>query len=101
MAVAFECDRCKVTFIGESRGTTDIAIPGTPFTLRCSFGMTRPKEEQDKLAAEAEDHPLVKLLGIGHVNQDAVENVAADLCDPCRAQLLKEAVELSGLELHG
>jgi len=100
MAQAYECDRCKVTFIGEARGTSDIAIPATPFTLRFSFGMARPEEEQDKLTQKAEEHPLVRLLG-GEVNYEAIENIAADLCDPCRAALLREAVELAGLELHG
>jgi len=98
---AYECDRCKVTFVGEARTTSDIGIPGTPFTLRFSFGMARPQDEQEKLTEEAEEHPLLKVLGIAKVNTDAIENVAADLCDPCRAALLREAVELAGLELHG
>jgi len=100
MAEAYECDRCKVTILGEARGTSDSATPGTPFTLRFSFGMARPQDEQEKLTEEAEEHPLIKLMGIAKVNTDAIENYAADLCDPCRATLLRDAVELAGLELH-
>jgi len=98
---AYECDRCGMTFVGDARNISDLSIIGTPFTLRFSFGMKRTEEERQELRQQAQEHPLVRMFGSEQMlGEDQLENVAADLCDPCRAALLKEAVELAGLELH-
>lgn len=102
MAAAYECDRCKLTFMGEARQVHDLLVPGTRFTLRVSFGMARASDELEEIREQADrlkENPLAALFG-AHVDEDRVENVAADLCDPCRAVLLREAVELAGLDLH-
>lgn len=105
MADAYECDNCLATFVGKPREMSDLAVPGTPFTMRFTFGVKRPKEDQEAIRAAVTANPLMKMLGqqlVGQeVDEDAVANASADLCDPCLAKLLRQAVELSGLDLHG
>lgn len=98
MAKAFECDRCKVTVVGEPKQESDLAVLGTDFILRFAFGMKRPEAEAEELRAKLAASPMAR-MGMGEIDDDDVAQKVADLCDPCRSMLLREAVSLAGLDL--
>lgn len=101
MALAYECDRCKLTFLGEAKETQDLDVLGTAFVLRFSFGKKREEDEQERMRQSYEEQVKglgpFSVLAKASMDEDRVALTGADLCGPCRVALLSEALDVARL----